>query len=293
MSPATAFNFFLLGCALLLACSGCANAPSLSINNIDVGRVMRGAQNARDVLVDFNQEQEIAIGQSVTSNLLGAAPLLQNTRVQQYVNQVGRWVAAQGERPTLPWTFAVLDVPEINAFAAPGGYIAITRGLLQKMQSEAELAAILAHEIAHVLQRHHLQAIRKAAGANLAGDLISLGLEKKQGGDPILLRLAATGTEIYVRGGLDKADEFEADRMAVVLAARAGYDPYGMPAILQTLQGMNPADAGLSLLFRTHPSLNERLAALDDALPASLERFDRQPDLSLRFREQLGDLYKK
>lgn len=279
--------------ALLLACSGCANAPSFTINNIDVGRVMRGAQNARDVLADFNEEQEIAIGQTVTGNLLGAAPLLQNTVVQHYVNQVGRWVAAQSERPALPWTFAVLDVPEINAFAAPGGYIAITRGLLQKTQSEAELAAVLAHEIAHVLQKHHLRAIRKAAGANLAADLISLGIEKQKGGDPVLLRLAATGTEIYVRGGLDKADEFEADRMAVVLAARAGYDPYGMPAILQALQGMNPADAGLSLLFRTHPSLNERLAALDQTLPASFDRFDRQPDLSLRFRQRLGDLVKK
>lgn len=284
-----------LGIALALALSSvaCSEMPSLTINNVDIGRIARDAKNARDVLVDFNQEQEIALGQGIASNLLGAAPLLQNEAVQRYVNQVGRWVAAQGERPALPWTFAVVDVPEINAFASPGGYIVLTRGMLQHLHSEAELAAVLAHEIAHVLQRHHLQAIRKAAGANLTGDLISLGLEKKKGGDPVLLKLAATGTELYVRGGLDKADELEADRMAVVLTTRAGYDPYGLPAVLQSLQGMNPADSGLKLLLRTHPSLNERLVALDHVLNRSFERYEQQPDLNQRFREQLGGTNQK
>ena len=275
--------------AIALSCVACSEMP-LTINNVDVGRIVRGAKNARDVLIDFNEEQEIALGQSVASNLLGAAPLLQNPQVQRYVNQVGRWVAAQSERPGLPWTFAVMDVPEINAFASPGGYIVLTRGMLQHVHSEAELAAVLAHEIAHVLQKHHLQAIRKAAGANLTGDLISLGVEKKKGGDPILLKLAATGTELYVRGGLDKSDELEADRMAIILSTRAGYDPYGLPAVLQTLLGMNPADSGLSLLLRTHPSLNQRLGALDHMLDRSFDRYEQQPDLNQRFREHMGSL---
>lgn len=281
--------------ALLLNCNACSNAPSLSINNIDIGRILRSAQNVKEVLLDFNEEQEISIGQTVTSNLLGAAPLLQNAKMQTYVNQVGRWVAAHSERPALPWTFAVLDVPEINAFAAPGGYITITRGLLQKMHGEAELAAVLAHEIAHVVQKHHLHAIRKLAGVNLTSELINLGIEKKKNADPILLRLAASGTELYVRGGLDKADEFEADRMAVVLVARAGYEAYGMPAVLQAMQSINPADPSIAMLFRTHPSLNERLAALELSIPANFERFeqlDTQDYLAHRFQKEMLDLKK-
>jgi predicted Zn-dependent protease len=279
--------------AVALTLGSCAALPSLNINNIDVGRVLRNAQSARDVLLDFNEEQEIAIGAGVSSNLLGAAPLLQNDKVQAYVNLVGRWVAAHSERPTLPWTFFVLDVPEINAFASPGGTIAITRGMLQQMRSEAELAAALAHEIAHVVQKHHLRAIRKLAGVNLASDLINMGLEKRRENHPILLRLAASGTDVFVRVGLDRADEFEADRMAVVLAARAGYEPYGMPAILQSLQGMNAADAGLAMMLRTHPSLNERLAALESGMASGLERFEQQPDLRQRFQQQLGARVRK
>jgi predicted Zn-dependent protease len=279
--------------ALLLSCNACSNAPSLSINNIDIGRILRSAQNAKDVLVDFNEEQEVIIGQTVTSNLLGAAPLLQNAKMQTYVNQVGRWVAVHSERPDLPWSFAVLDVPEINAFAAPGGYITITRGLLQKMHNESELAAVLAHEIAHVVQKHHLHAIRKQAGVNLSIELVNLAIEKKKNADPLLLRLAASGTELYVRGGLDKADEFEADRMAVVLVLRAGYEPYGMPAVLQALQGINPSDSSIAMLFRTHPSANERLAALALSIPANFEGFehvDTQVYLIQRFQKNMADL---
>jgi predicted Zn-dependent protease len=279
--------------ALLLSSNACSNAPSLSINNIDIGRILRSAQNAKDVLVDFNEEQEVIIGQTVTSNLLGAAPLLQNAKMQTYVNQVGRWVAVHSERPDLPWSFAVLDVPEINAFAAPGGYITITRGLLQKMHNESELAAVLAHEIAHVVQKHHLHAIRKQAGVNLSIELVNLAIEKKKNADPLLLRLAASGTELYVRGGLDKADEFEADRMAVVLVLRAGYEPYGMPAVLQALQGINPSDSSIAMLFRTHPSANERLAALALSIPANFEGFehvDTQVYLIQRFQKNMADL---
>ncbi|GGC89556.1 M48 family metallopeptidase [Undibacterium terreum] len=292
-------NKFLrpLAAAIGLACAGCVApmlAPSLApvlVQNVDMNKVMKSVDSARDMVSDISDAQEVVLGQGIASNLLGVAPLLQNQRVQRYVNSVGRWLTLQTDRPDLPWTFAVLDDGEINAFAAPGGYIVITRGLLIRMKSEAELAGVLAHEISHVLKRHHLQAIRKAAGASLATDLLAFGAEKK-GVSPELIKWANAGTELYTRG-LDKDDELEADRMGVVIAARAGYDPYGLPAVLQALEAINPGDPGLALLFRTHPTPATRLAALDTAMSPAFERFDKLPTVPSRFTASIAAVSRK
>jgi predicted Zn-dependent protease len=205
------------------------------------------------------------------------------------VQQVGLTLVAQTERPNLPWHFSVLDDHEFNAFATPGGYIFITKGLLQSMRNEAELAGVLAHEIAHVLRKHHLAAMKVAAAKSSAADLGSYLLEKNpqvtKGGKltPALNALANVGTEMYARG-LDKGDEFEADRMGVVIAARAGYDPYGLPAVLQSLQTVNPNFAGLALMFKTHPSFQARLDLLAQVMDKPFEPFENQPTLAARFK---------
>ena len=98
-----------------------------------------------------SREEEIALGRNITGSLLGAAPLVKDDALQQYVNKVGRWVASQSERADLPWKFGVIESADINAFAAPGGYVLITKGLYQKLTNEAQLAGVLGHEIAHVL----------------------------------------------------------------------------------------------------------------------------------------------
>jgi predicted Zn-dependent protease len=272
--------------ATILICSACETMPT--INNFDLNRIVKGVQNAKDAVVDVSEEQELEIGQGIASNLLGTAPLLANQKVQRYVNSVGRWLAMQTERPDLPWTFVVLDDKDVNAFAAPGGYIVITKGLLLRMRNEAELAGVLAHEISHVLRKHHLQAIKKAAGSELANDLLRYGAEQR-GVDSKVLKLASAGTELYTRG-LDKDDELEADRMGVVIAARAGYNPYGLPAFLQTLQSINPSDPGLALMFKTHPTFTTRIASLENVMGKPFDRFENQPDVSSRFKNVIGTL---
>ncbi|OGT03066.1 MAG: peptidase M48, partial [Gallionellales bacterium RIFCSPLOWO2_02_58_13] len=232
------------------------------------------------------EPKEIELGGGIASNLLGAAPLLQNPQVQKYVNNIGLWLALQTERPGLPWHFGVLDDNDVNAFAAPGGYVFVTKGLLAQMRSEAELAGVLAHEIAHVLRKHHLQAIKQGARTGLLADFAGHALQKK-GADPALAKLVNAGTEVYARG-LDKGDEFEADRMGVVIAARAGYDPYGLPAVLQALQGMNAQDSSLALLFKTHPALDERLNLLDRLMPGQFDNFEQQPGQEPRFMAVMG-----
>ena len=247
--------------------------------NLDLNRIVDTAKNAAKATVEIDQKEEIAIGDDVAARLLGAAVLVNDAKLQQYVNRVGRWLASQTERPDLPWQFGVLEAPELNAFAVPGGTIFVTRGLVAQMKSEAELAGVLAHEISHVLKKHHLKAIQKNAQTALAGDALNLALKDRAGAARD--KLIAFGSEMYTRG-LDKSDELEADRLGVVIAARGGYDAYGLPAVLQTLQAMNPEDSGLALMFKTHPAPAERLDALDKMQP-TLERYASQPQLAERF----------
>ena len=108
-----------------------------------------------------SKAEEIALGREITGSLLGAAPLVKDEALQKYVNQVGRWVANQSERADLPWKFGVIDSADLNAFAAPGGYVLLTKGLYLKMQSEAQLAGVLGHEIAHVVKKHQLKVLQK------------------------------------------------------------------------------------------------------------------------------------
>jgi predicted Zn-dependent protease len=265
---------------LLLGCQGEEVLGNLT-RNLDVGEALNTAQQAFGE-VDANEED--VIGQEAVAVLLGAVPLLDNDPLQRYVNSVGSWVALHTERKQLGWRFGVLDSEDINAFAAPGGYIFVTKGLLKRMHSEAELAGALAHETVHVLNKHYLAAVQKAARVNLAATLVRTQVDDKD--QQKMDKISAGFKELYSRG-LDKKDEFEADRMGVVIATRAGYDPYGLPAVLQTLAGMKPDDASLTLLFKTHPPASQRLSLLE-RLFSHLDPYAGQPQVSKRFQQQLA-----
>ena len=250
----------------------------------DINKLIDTTKNVIKASSDIAEPEEIQIGKDMASRLLGAAPLAKDESLQRYVNRVGRWLALQTERPDLPWQFGVLEAPQVNAFAVPGGTIFVTRGLVQRMNSEAELAGVLAHEISHVLRKHHLKAIQKGAQTQLAGDALNQAL-KNQRAD-VRDKLVSFGAEMYTRG-LDKSDELEADRYGVVIAARAGYDAYGLPAVLQTLQAMNAQDSALALMFKTHPAPAERLSALDETMQKTLDAYAGQPQLAERFLQQI------
>ncbi|MEO6975700.1 MAG: M48 family metalloprotease [Gallionella sp.] len=261
------FNRTLLtfGLGLLIALP----AHAFDFNFEQAISIAKKVQQARKPI---SQPEEIEIGHGIAENLLGAAPLLPDIRVQRYVNEVGRWLSLQTERPDLPWQFGVLDSSDINAFATPGGTIFITNGLLQRMDSESELAGVLAHEMVHVLRKHHLAALQKAARIDIASEIAGEAL-KNNGNSAVLDKAIKAGTEVYARG-LDKEDEFEADRMGIVIATRAGYDPYGLPAVLQILDAINQHDSSLALMFKTHPSPHDRLNLLDKEMG---DRFDDYP----------------
>jgi len=266
----------------LLACLAFAAAGAhaqFNLRNLDINKIVDTARNVAKATTEIAEQEEIDIGRDVAARLLGVAPLMANDGVQRYVNHVGRWLASQTERPDLPWQFGVLDAPQLNAFATPGGYIFITRGMLERMRSEAELAGVLAHEIGHVLRKHHLKAIQKGAQTALAGEALTQALAWRDGANRE--KLIALGCEVFTRG-LDKGDELEADRLGVAIAARGGYDAYGLPSVLPTLQAMNPQDAGLALMFKTHPAPAERLDTLEK-LQSLLDAYAAQPQLAERF----------
>jgi predicted Zn-dependent protease len=206
-----------------------------------------------------SKKDEINIGRNVMSGLLGAAPLVDNAQLQKYVNQVGHWIALQSKRDNLPWAFGVIDSPNINAFAAPGGFIVITAGLYQLLENESQLAAVLAHEISHVIEKHHLDAIRDTSQREILGELAVKATDKEHRDK--MRKLVNSGVQIYARG-LDKRYEFGADRRGVVLAARSGYDPYAMLDVLTTLSSISATDDSMAVFLNTHPPLNERIATL-------------------------------
>lgn len=233
-------------------------------------------------LDQIDEPREIQIGQQLAAVLLGSKPLYPDVAMQRYLNQLGRWISLQSSRPDLPWTFAVLDDPGFNAFATPGGYVFVTKGLMDRVADEGELAGILAHEITHVTAKHHLIAMNKAARAGLLTQVISSQLKNDLGG-LVSSQLLALGRNMYTKG-LDQQDEFDADRTGVALAARAGFDPYGLVAVLQQLRTAAPDDALFALSLSTHPPAQVRLNLLEQAMGNRLDAYAGQPSVTVAQR---------
>jgi beta-barrel assembly-enhancing protease len=227
-------------------------------------------------------EEEVAIGRRLAGNLLGAVPLVKDDRLQTYVNRVGRWVASQSERADLNWHFGVLDAADVNAFAVPGGYVFLTRGLYAGLGNEAELAGVLAHEIGHVVMKHHLKVLKQSRVVGFVSGLASSQIGQRRPQDAVIQNLLGNGAEAVARG-LDKDAEFEADRVGVVLATRAGYNPYGLPFVLERLARVNRADTSVALLFKTHPPAQDRLMHLGDAMGTTFDEYSDGKSVDARF----------
>jgi len=220
----------------------------------------------------IDEPREIDIGRQLAAVLLGSKPLHPDMALQRYVNQLGRWISLQSPRPNLPWTFVVLDDPGYNAFAAPGGYVFVTKGLIDRCADEAELAGILAHEITHVTAKHHLLAMRKTAQSGMLTKLLASQIKTTAVGNVVASQFLALGRNLYARG-LDQTDEFEADRTGVALATRAGFDPYGLVSVLQQLRTATPDNPLFALALATHPPAQTRIEQLELAMGKNLDGF--------------------
>jgi predicted Zn-dependent protease len=234
---------------------------------------------AKTLFGKTSTQDEIRIGRQIAGNLLGAMPLVRDDDLQRYVNVVGRWVAEQSGRNDIQWYFGVLDTEDINAFAAPGGYVFLTKGLYRRLSNEAELAGVLGHEIAHITHKDHLKLLKQTTLISTLGQAVG---ENFKGSDQAVQNLIGNGAEIMARG-LDKDTELAADRTGVVFAARAGYDPWGLPTVLQDLTALPAGDKRTSLLYKTHPAPADRLAALGDAIGPRFDSLTGGKDFKDRF----------
>jgi len=203
----------------------------------------------------MSEAEEIAYGQQADVEIRREMGVYDDPKVQRYVSDIGHRLAQLSHRPNLPWTFTVVDHPAINAFALPGGYIYITRGILPYLDNEAELAGVLGHEIAHVTARHAAQQLTRSGLGGIGLTVLSIFVPATRPfGD---VTSAALGVA-FLKYGRD--DERESDRLGMEYAARGGWDPAGVPAFLGTLARIDEMSArGIPNWLSTHPEPAERV----------------------------------
>jgi predicted Zn-dependent protease len=237
-----------------LGFAACSSLQQLEVPSLEgLGRIGQQA-------LPIAPEKEHEIGFGIAATVAGRYPVVRNDALTRYVNLVGQAVAQQSVRGgEVSFRFGVLDTDDVNAWAAPGGYVLLTRGALGLMESEAELAGVLAHELAHVDQRHVLEEIRRSSIFQQASDETQL-----QGA--LLDQISALGTTVLFTG-LSRGDELQADSLGLLYAAGAGYRTDGLLQFLRHLQGAEgTGSAGLAEWIATHPPTTERLQAVERQL---------------------------
>lgn len=187
-------------------------SPSFSIRGAALMPLLALPLNQIDEL------HEIELGRQICAVVLGSQPLHPDKALQRYVNQLGRWISQQSTRPDLPWTFAVLDDSSVNALSAPGDYVFVTKGLMDELTSEAELAGLLAREITHVTEKHHLKALQRAVNTEAT---LPTKVDTVRG--PLSNANIRMVRDMYIRG-FDSDETPGMAHTAVALAARAGFE---------------------------------------------------------------------
>ena len=223
------------------------------------GLIEQGAKRAKQIN-DFRwtDEEKATLGAQVSELVRKRYGVEQDQAVHKYVALVGRTVAEKSAKPGLPWTFIVLDTDAVNAFAAPHGYVHITRGALALMKNEAELAGVLAHEIVHVAEEHTIDALKKNTVKSAAAE------EAAGAAGGLMTFLANAAYNNIVDNAYSRGDETDADTKGVALIDKAGYAPQGLGSFLTTLAERNKSATEKRGLFSSHPEMQarqERLAA--------------------------------
>lgn len=219
------------------------------------------AQRVAPAVITISTEQEVEIGRGIAATIAGYYGVVQDPELTRYVNLVGLTVASVNPRPDIIYRFAVLDTDDVNALAAPGGYVFVTRGALALMSDEAMLAGVLGHEVGHVNRRHVVKEIRAHARSELGLEEITEQINLT--GEEYLEQTIQLGTAALFMG-LSREDELEADAYGVEVAAGAGYDPNGLTRFLAALP--NAEAERRSLLTKTHPDIDDRLDEVEDAI---------------------------
>lgn len=232
-----------------------------------LGSVFGTADKVMPKSEDELSAEELALGPQIAGRVLGARPSWNDAAAQKRVNLIGRWVAMQTSRPDLPWAFGVIDTPEVNAFAAPGGYVMVTRGLYELLSSDSEVAAVLSHEISHCVQRDHYNVIHNQEMATMGKDQVMGNVNTSTGTENPAVAFALSYVEKHgatiMLATLDREAEYRADKAAEIYLARAGMNPLALYAVLQKMAALGSKSASLAQLYKTHPALDARMDRID------------------------------
>jgi predicted Zn-dependent protease len=214
----------------------------------------------------MSEAQELQLGQEMDPQVRAEMGLYPDPGWQEYVQGVGMRLAKASERPDLPWHFAVVDVPAVNAFALPGGYIYITRGLLAHLDNEAEMAGVLGHEIGHVTARHAARAYTRQASVGIGAAVTSIFFPEAA---PYASAAQVGIGVLFLK--YDRNQEVQADSLGVRYAAKEGWQPSGMAGVLETLGRISAASdrGGVPNWLSTHPQPADRVVKVSDEIAAA------------------------
>ena len=261
-------------------------------SSVDIGSIGRVAQQTFKAATPLSDEEEYYVGRAVAARILSSYPILENIELTDYVNLVGQTVAIHSDNPITygGYHFAVLNTKEINAFACPGGIIFITKGMINAVQNEDELAAVLAHEVAHINHRDGVSSIQKARLTEVA---TLIGTEAAQSYAPAQLSqlvglFEGSVDDVFktlVVNGYSKSQEYHADESGLSYLSRAGYNPEALEDFLQRLMNQGQATGGG--IMKTHPATAERIEKVEKEMPSAKVDISFVQIRSMRFEKAM------
>ena len=265
------FGAGLTGCSVVQqGAKVLTDTGKLSEKNRD--SIIKTSEAVRSTFSEITEQEEYYIGRAVAALILSRYKVYDDGGMTNYVNVLGKAVSYSSDRPETygGYHFLILDSDEVNALAAPGGFVFVTKGLVKRCKDEEMLASILAHEIGHVSAKHGLASIKKSRlvdafkilGKEAATRYGSKELAELTG---IFENVLGDIVESLVEKGYDRKYEYEADKLAVKFASRTGYDPNGLTRFLKTMTGGPSVGAGKGW-FRTHPTAEDRLGKVDSTI---------------------------
>lgn len=239
-----------------------------------------------------SQVKEEKMGADYSAQIARTLPLIYDPEVVRYINVLGDSLAKVTDMRDLQWHFNIVDSKEVNAFAIPGGYVYVNRGLIERAQSMSQVAGVIGHEIGHITQRHSIKQQQKAQGANVGMTLTCI-LTRVCGSG-----LATAGMDVLAGGAFAKfsrSDEAEADEEGVRTTIKAGIDPYGIPEMFRILLDERKSHpASVEGFFATHPLEEDRIAAANALIrtypAAQLEGLTRDSQNFHAFKDRLESL---
>jgi predicted Zn-dependent protease len=260
-------------------------------NSVTASENWRNRASAEEAAVTQSDiAAEITFGRAIAARILGRYPIYDNPKLIKYINLLGVTLAQNTNRPELEFHLMILNTDEINAYAAPGGYVFITKGALAQMKDESELAGVLGHEIAHIAEKHIVRDLKiKGSDESGTNDLARLIGGSSESARAAFGQAVDKGLELIVKDDYKKEDELQADKTGITISALSGYDPAGLARYLTRIKPLKEKTPAANT-ENTHPTFDSRTAQINEIINKEALINSAQTKNSKRFAENLKAL---